>query len=38
VQGISTTSDMSRDEMAKGIIGAGVAAGAGTPQITRFGT
>ncbi|MEQ1870215.1 MAG: type IV pilus twitching motility protein PilT [Vicinamibacterales bacterium] len=35
VQGISTTADMSRDEMAKGVIGAGV--GAGTPEITRFG-
>jgi twitching motility protein PilT len=30
VQGISTTSDMSRDQMAKAVIG-------GTPEITRFG-
>jgi twitching motility protein PilT len=33
VQGISTTADMSRDEMAKSVIGAG----AGMPEITRFG-
>jgi twitching motility protein PilT len=31
VQGISTTSDLSRDEMAKSVIG-------GAPEITRFGT
>jgi len=31
VQGISTTSDLSRDEMAKAVIG-------GAPEITRFGT
>jgi twitching motility protein PilT len=31
VQGISTTSDLSRDEMAKSVIG-------GSPEITRFGT
>src|SRR6188472_3772008 len=31
VQGISTTSEVSRDEMAKGVIG-------GKPEITRFGT
>jgi twitching motility protein PilT len=31
VQGISTTSDLSRDEMAKGVL-------KGAPQITRFGT
>jgi twitching motility protein PilT len=38
VQGISTTSDMSRDEMAKAVIGAGVGAGGGgVPEITRFG-
>jgi twitching motility protein PilT len=30
VQGISTTSDMSRDQMARAVIG-------GTPEITRFG-
>jgi twitching motility protein PilT len=30
VQGISTTSEVTRDEMAKGVLG-------GTPQITRFG-
>jgi hypothetical protein len=34
VQGISTTADISRDEMAKSVIGAGVG---GSPQITRFG-
>jgi twitching motility protein PilT len=33
VQGISTTADMSRDEMAKSVIGTG----AGMPEITRFG-
>jgi hypothetical protein len=31
VQGISTTADMSRDEMAKSVIGGGM------PEITRFG-
>jgi twitching motility protein PilT len=31
VQGISTTSDLSRDEMAKAVTG-------GAPEITRFGT
>jgi twitching motility protein PilT len=31
VQGISTTSDMSRDQMAK-------AAGGGAPEVTRFGS
>ena len=30
VQGISTTADMSRDQMAQAVIG-------GTPEITRFG-
>ena len=30
VQGISTTADMSRDEMAKTVVG-------GAPEITRFG-
>ncbi len=33
VQGISTTSDISRDEMAKSVIGAGMR----RPEITRFG-
>src|SRR5882672_3309447 len=32
VQGISTTADLSRDEMAKSVIGGGA-----TPEITRFG-
>ncbi len=33
VQGVSTTADMSRDEMASSVIGTG----AGAPEITRFG-
>jgi twitching motility protein PilT len=37
VQGISTTADISRDEMAKSVIGAGAGAGARAPEITRFG-
>jgi twitching motility protein PilT len=35
VQGISTTADISRDEMAKTVTGVGV--GAGAPEVTRFG-
>jgi twitching motility protein PilT len=40
VQGISTTSDISRDEMAKAVLGASGRGGnrnAGPPEITRFG-
>jgi twitching motility protein PilT len=35
VQGISTTADMARDEMAR--TGAAAGIGAGKPEITRFG-
>jgi len=37
VQGISTTADMARDQMARAGAAAGAAVGAGKPEITRFG-